>query len=68
MESDVNRSVMVTFNTPNNVPFSYMQFGRANGYAVRYDSMIPLRKGNVITISNAETTGLSVAVFFIASI
>lgn len=68
MESDVNRSVMVTFNTPNNVPFQYLQFGRANGYAVRYDSMIPLRKGNVITISNAETTGLSVAVFFIASI
>ena len=68
MGSDVNRSVIVTFNTPNNVPFQQLQFGRANGYAVRYDSMIPLRKGNVITISNAETTGLSVAVFFIASI
>lgn len=67
-ETDTNTSITVTFNTPSNLPFSLMNFGRANGYSVRFDTMIPLRKGDVITIANTKTTGLRLATFFIAAV
>lgn len=67
-DTDTNTSITVTFNTPSNLPFPFMNFGRASGYSVRFDTMIPLRKGNVITIANTQSTGLRLATFFIAAV